>query len=146
MTNLTDTNDQIDRVDGFRLEAEPEVPPVPACVELAKLPKTRQVVRRPMTADEVEMVKAIRRCVTFSVGHWDKKFMRDMWSQITTVSEWFISERQAVQVWRIFKTYRRQIVTDGPSAVMTRERKEELLRQAEVVCEAIPKPGGTGLT
>lgn len=42
MTNLTDTNDQMDRVDGFRLEAEPEVPPVPACVELAKLPKTRQ--------------------------------------------------------------------------------------------------------
>lgn len=36
MTNMTDTNDQMDRVDGFRLEAEPEVPPVPACVELGE--------------------------------------------------------------------------------------------------------------
>lgn len=122
----------------FKLETEPETPAVPACVDLAKLPKTRQVVRRPMTADEAEMVKAIRRCVTFPTGLFDKRFMRELPDEIT--------EKQAVQVWRIFKTYRRQIVTEGASAVMTRERKEELLRQAEGVCEAIPKPGGTGLT
>lgn len=30
----------------FKLEAEPEAPPVPACVEKAKLPKTRSVVRQ----------------------------------------------------------------------------------------------------
>lgn len=136
----TDTNDRSDRVDGFRLEVELEWSSVslPACVELAKLPKTRQVVRRAMTADEVEMVKAIRRCVNYPVGHWDKRFMRELPDEIT--------EKQAVQVWRIFRRYRRQIVTEGAEAVMTRERKEELLRQAEVVCEAIPKPGGTGLT
>jgi hypothetical protein len=100
---------------------------------MAKLPKTRQVVRRPMTADEAEMVKAIRRCVTFSVGHWDKKFMRQLPEEIT--------EKQAVQVWRIFRTYRRQIVTKVPEAVMTWERKEELLRAAEVVVEAFQAEG-----
>lgn len=133
-----DMTDRSDRVDGLRLEAEPEVPPVPVCVELAKLPKTRQVVRRPMTADEVEMVKAIRRCVTFPTGLFDKRFMRELPQEIT--------EKQAVQVWRIFRRYRRQIVTEGPDAVMTRERKEELLRQAEGVVEAMGKKGGTVLT
>lgn len=133
-----DMTDRSDRVDGLRLEAEPEVPPVPVCVELAKLPKTRQVVRRPMTADEAEMVKAIRRCVTFPTGLFDKRFMRELPQEIT--------EKQAVQVWRIFRRYRRQIVTEGPDAVMTRERKEELLRQAEGVVEAMGKKGGTVLT
>lgn len=109
---------------------------VPGCVEMAKLPKTRQVVRRAMTADEAEMVKAIRRCVTFPVGHWDKKFIRQLPEEIT--------DKQAVQVWRIFRTYRRQIVTKGPEAVMTRERKEELLRAAEMVMEKLKtKNGGT---
>lgn len=125
------------QVSGFKLEAEPEALPVPACVKEAKLPKTRQVVRRDMTTDEEEMVTAIRRCVTFSVGHWDKKFMRKLL--------WTITDKQAVQVWRIFKTYRRQIVTQGPQAVMTPERKEELLRKAEAVV-AMAKPGGTALT
>lgn len=144
---MNDLIDTADRSDGFRLEADPGPPEVPGCVELAKLPKTRQVVRRAMTSDEAEMVKAIRRCVTFSVGHWDKKFMRDLPEEIT--------ERQAVQVWRIFKTYRRQITT-GPQGVMSRERKEELLRTAEAVMEAAAKsegpraesvkPGGTALT
>lgn len=139
MTNVTDTNDRSDRIDEFRLEVELEWSSVllPACVEKAKLPKTRQVVRRPMTADEAEMVKAIRRCVNYPVGHWDKRFMRELPDEIT--------EKQAVQVWRIFRRYRRQIPA-GPDGVMTRERKEELLQQAQVVVEAMPKPGGTGLT
>lgn len=118
-----------DRIDGFQLDSDPAPPEVPECVEVLKLPKTRQVQRRTMTAEEAEMVTAIRRCVTFSVGHWDKKFMRQLPDEIT--------ERQAVQVWRIFRTYRRQIVTQGPQAVMTRERKEELLRVAEVVMEKL---------
>lgn len=121
----------------FMLESEPEQPEAPACVALAKLPKTRQVVRRPMTEEEAAMVRAIRRCVGFPVGHWDKKFMRELPEEIT--------EKQAVQVWRIFKTYRRQIVTQGPEAVMTKERKEELLRKAEAVCAAMTKPEG-GMT
>ena len=129
-----DTNDRSDRVDGFRLEAEPEAPPVPACVEKAKLPKSRLVVRRPMTADEEDMVKAIRRFVTFPTGHWDKRFMRELPDEIT--------DKQAVQVWRIFRRYRRQIPA-GPDRLMTVERKEQLLRQAEVVVEAMTKPGGT---
>lgn len=118
------------QVSGFRLEAEPEAPAVPVCVEAAKLPKTRTVVRRSMTLDEAEMARAIRRCVTFSVGHWDKRFMRELPEEIT--------ERQAVQVWRIFRTYRRQITT-GPAGVMSKERKDELLRTAEVVVEAMGK-------
>jgi hypothetical protein len=58
--------------------------------------------RRAMTADEVLACRCIRGQVTFPVGHWDKKFMRGLPAEIT--------EKQAVQVWRIFKTYRRQIV------------------------------------
>lgn len=122
----------------FALEAESEVPLVPACVAVAKLPKTRSVVRRAMTADEEEMVKAIRRCVTFPTGHWDKRFMRDLLADE-------ITDKQAVQVWRIFRRYRRQIPA-GPGRLMTVERKEQLLRQAEVVVEAMEKPGGTVLT
>lgn len=130
-----DTIDRSDRVDGFRLEAEPEVPPVPACVDKARLPKSRSVVRRPMTADEADMVKAIRRCVTFPTGHWDKRFMRDLLADE-------ITDKQAVQVWRIFRRYRRQIPA-GPDRLMTVERKEQLLRQAAVVVEAMGKKGGT---
>lgn len=108
------------------------------CVAVAKLPKTRSVVRRPMTADEEEMVKAICRCVTFPTGHWDKRFMRDLLADE-------ITDKQAVQVWRIFRRYRRQIPA-GSGRLMTVERKEQLLRQAEVVVEAMEKPGGTVLT
>jgi hypothetical protein len=67
-----------------------------------------------MTADEALAVKCIRAQVTFSVGHWDKKFMRELPEEIT--------EKQAAQGWRIFKTYRRQI---------QHERKAELLALAE---------------
>ena len=134
---MNDLIDTADRSDGFRLEADPVLPEVPECVELAKLPKTRQVVRRAMTPDEAEMVKAIDRYVTFPTAHWDKRFMRDLPDQIT--------DKQAVQVWRIFRRYRRQIPT-APGHLMTRERKEELLRQAEVVVEAMGKKGGTVLT
>jgi hypothetical protein len=123
------------QVSGFRLEAEPSPPPVPECVEGAKVPApSRQVVRRLMTLAEAEMVRAIRRCVTFSVGHWDKRFMRELPEEIT--------ERQAVQVWRIFRTYRRQITT-GPAGVMSKARKDELLAMAEAVVEAMGKKGGS---
>lgn len=107
----------------FKLEAEPEVPEVPACVAVAKLPKTRQVVRRPMTEEEAVLVQAIRCCVRFSPGHWDKRFMRELPEEIT--------DRQAVQVWRIFKTYRRQI--EPARCGITPETKEALLRKAAVV-------------
>lgn len=117
-------NLRVDEV-AFKLEAEPEVVEAPACV-VAKLPKTRQVVRRAMSEEEAVMVKVIRCCVTFSVGHWDKRFMREMPEEIT--------DKQAVQVWRIFKTYRRQI--DTARCGITAEKKEELLRKAAVVVEA----------
>jgi Spy/CpxP family protein refolding chaperone len=72
------------------------------------------VVRRPMTADEALAARCIWTQVTFPVGHWDKKFMRGLPDEIT--------EKQAAQVWRIFKTYRRQI---------EHERKAEMLALAE---------------
>lgn len=70
--------------------------------------------RRPMTTDGALAVACIRAQVTFPVGHWDKRFMRELPDEIT--------EKQAAQVWRIFKTYRRQI---------QHERKAELLAMAE---------------
>ncbi len=76
-------------------------------------PKT-PAVRRPMSADEAAAARCIWTQVTFPVGHWDKKFMRGLPDEIT--------EKQAAQVWRIFKTYRRQI---------EHERKAELLALAE---------------
>jgi Spy/CpxP family protein refolding chaperone len=97
---------------GFQtmVNAPQEPQPRSATVNAAKTP----AVRRVMTADEAVAVKCIRAQVTFSVGHWDKKFMRGLPDEIT--------EKQAAQVWRIFKTYRRQI---------QHERKAELLAMAE---------------
>lgn len=77
--------------------------------------------RRPMTTDGALAVKCIRMQVTFSVGHWDKKFMRGLPEEIT--------EKQAAQVWRIFKTYRRQI--DTARGWITAEKKREMLATAE---------------
>lgn len=72
------------------------------------------VLRREMTADEAAAARCIWTQVTFPVGHWDKRFMRELPDEIT--------EKQAAQLWRIFKTYRRQI---------QHERKAELLALAE---------------
>lgn len=77
-------------------------------------PQRKAVVRREMTAEEELAVQCIRSQVTFPVGHWDKRFIRELL--------WTVTEKQAAQVWRIFKTYRRQI---------THERKAELLEMAE---------------
>ena len=87
--------------------------------ERLAVPKARQmgvkapVLRRAMSADEALAVTCIRMQVTFPVAHWDKRFMRELPDEIT--------EKQAAQVWRIFKTYRRQI---------QHERKAELLALA----------------
>lgn len=77
--------------------------------------------RRPMTTDVALAVACIRAQVTFPVGHWDKRFMRELPDEIT--------EKQAAQVWRIFKTYRRQI--DTARGWITAEKKREMLATAE---------------
>lgn len=51
-------------------------------------------------------------CVTFPVGSWDKRFVRDI------ATSHGITEKQIPQLWRLFIRYRRQI--DCP-------RKVELL-------------------
>lgn len=89
-------------------ERKPERAGVPA------LPSKTPAVRRAMTADEARAARCIWNQVTFPVGHWDKRFMRELPDEIT--------EKQAAQVWRIFKSYRRQI---------QHERKAELLEMAE---------------
>ena len=84
---------------------------------------------RQMTDEELVAVKCIREQVTL-VGRWEKKFMRQLGYKIT--------EKQAAQVWRIFKRYRRQI---------QHERKAELLEIAERLgAPEMSRKAGTQLT
>ncbi len=89
-------------------------------------PKT-PAVRRPMSADEAAAARCIWTQVTFPVGHWDKRFMRELPEEIT--------EKQAAQVWRIFRTYRRQI---------KHPRKAELLAMAESLKQKVEDRGEAG--
>lgn len=73
------------------------------------------VERRPVTPDESEAIKCLQT-VRYTPASFDKRFARD----IEGATE--ITEKQAGQVWRIFKRYRRQIV---------HPRKGELLGIAE---------------
>lgn len=100
---------------------EPERAGVPA------LPSKTLVVRREMTADEAAAARCIWTQVTFPVGHWDKRFMRELPEEIT--------EKQAAQVWRIFRTYRRQI---------KHPRKAELLAMAESLKQKVEDRGEAG--
>lgn len=69
-----------------------------------------------MTELEKEAVTCLQH-VRFPPASWDKRFARSMfglWQMIT--------DKEAAQVWRLFKRYRRQIV---------HPRKAELLWHAE---------------
>lgn len=61
-----------------------------------------KTARRPMTPCELEAVKCLGQ-VRYPPASWDKRFARSM-SGMTT-----ISDKEAPQVWRLLKRYRRQI-------------------------------------
>jgi len=90
-------------------------------VPAAEVTKGRGVTRRPMVADEVEALRCVGEQVGFSPGTWDKKFARELYARSMASEQ--ISDKEAAQVWRLFKRYRRQI---------THAEKERLLRVAEM--------------
>lgn len=100
--------------------------PVAANVELAeqapaaKPGKAAAVPRRPITDDEREAVRCLGEQVGYAPATWDKKFARDMYGRRDSG---LISEKEAAQVWRLFKRYRRQI---------RHAQKERLLEVAAV--------------
>lgn len=63
---------------------------------------TPKPIRREMTEYEAEAVKCLGQ-VRYLPCSWDKRFARSL-SGLTT-----ITDREAPQVWRLFKRYRRQI-------------------------------------
>ena len=65
-------------------------------------PASCSALRRPMTACELEAVKCLGQ-VRYPPASWDKRFARSM-SGMTT-----ITDKEAPQVWRLLKRYRRQI-------------------------------------
>ena len=107
---------------------EPEGgPTLEAETGTGRLPVSRaKPVRREMTADERVVVPLLAK-VGYSVGSWDKRFAREIQY---VLKEGLITEGQSVQVWRIFKRYRRQIVC---------AEKERLLGWADEVLAAAGK-------
>lgn len=83
-------------------------------------PNKTPVEFREFTPDEAMMVEALRG-VTYPVASWDKRFMRNLKR---------VSERGAIQLARIFVTYRRQ--TRHPE-------KRRLLAVAEATISAQPQ-------
>ena len=61
-----------------------------------------KVQRRPITPDEKTAIFLLQG-VTFPPASWDKRFARNIVHGDT------ITEKEASQVWRLFKRYRRQI-------------------------------------
>lgn len=62
--------------------------------------------RRPMTVFEAEAVQCLQK-VGYPPASWDKRFAHSLAGQTT------ITDKEAPQVWRLFKRYRRQINTDN---------------------------------
>ena len=59
------------------------------------------VERRLMTPDEMQAVERMA-CVTYPVGSWDKRFMRNLSGEM-------ITDKESAQLWRLFIKYRRQM-------------------------------------
>lgn len=74
-----------------------------------------KTVRRLMTEMEKEAVSCLSQ-VRFLPASWDKRFARSLSGSDT------LTEKEAPQVWRLFKRYRRQIA---------HPRKAELLAMAD---------------
>lgn len=85
-------------------------------MKLVKPSKPSRVERHEITPDERIACHLLGTQVTYTPGTWDKKFAREH-STVTA-----LSDKEAAQVWRLFKRYRRQI---------THPEKERLLAFAE---------------
>lgn len=98
---------------------EEQVMPAPH-MKMVK-PRRELVQRREMTADEIEALRCLAQQVTYTPGSWDKRFARGMGSMAT------ITEKESAQVWRLFKRYRRQIMT--PEKALLLAMAEQLAAQ-----------------
>jgi len=86
--------------------------------------------RRPVTPDEAVAVKYLGH-VTYPVASWDKRFARHM-GEVEG-----ITDKEAPQVWRLFKKYRRQIACPDKARLLALAdtlsapdlRKEAALRE-----------------
>ncbi len=94
----------------------PGFEPPPAAVEALVVPNveaagveegTRKgVLRRAVTPDEDAAIRCLGEQVGYSPGTWDKKFAGEIYGRR---GSGMISEKEAAQVWRMFRRYRRQI-------------------------------------